>query len=136
MRLREAKTDIVVALGYLLVPWAVTAGLLQQEGTHAVETAPACEALEKHKRFNVFFQHVEIEKLIQTVADATCRTFIVPDTVKGKISVIGPNEGRGEIDAEQFYAAFLAALDVNGLTILRSGNSTGLSTKRERTSRR
>jgi len=122
MRLREAKTDIVVALGYLLVPWAVTAGLLQQEGTHAVETAPACEALEKHKRFNVFFQHVEIEKLIQTVADATCRTFIVPDTVKGKISVIGPNEGRGEIDAEQFYAAFLAALDVNGLTILRSGN--------------
>src|SRR5260370_29066796 len=122
MRLREAKTDIVVALGYLGLACAVTAGLLQPEGSHDGEAIPACEALEKHKRFNVLFQHVEIEKLIQTVADATCRTFIVPDTVKGKISVIGPDEGRGEIDAEQFYAAFLAALDVNGLTILRSGN--------------
>lgn len=121
MRLRSG-TEIIIALWCALLPLTVAAKLLQEEGSHPIEVLPRCEAVQKNKRFKVLFEHVEIEKLIQTVADATCRTFIVPDSVKGKISVIGPDEGRGEINADQFYAAFLAALDVNGLTILRSGN--------------
>ena len=101
-------------------------GLARAQGTdehsRAIKPVPACEAFGKDKRFNVYFQHVDVEKLIQTVADATCRTFIVPDSIKGKISIIGPDGGHGEIDAEQFYTAFLASLDANGLTVVHSGN--------------
>jgi Bacterial type II and III secretion system protein len=77
MCLREARTEIVVALGYALLPCAVSASVLQPEGSHAVETPPACEALEKHKRFKVFFQHVEIEKLI--LVEAVSKTPILGD---------------------------------------------------------
>jgi len=95
---------------------------VEEERSRAIKPVPACETFGKGKRFNVYFQHVDVEKLIQTVADATCRTFIVPDSIKGKISIIGPDEGHGEIDAEQFYTAFLASLDANGLTVVHSGS--------------
>jgi general secretion pathway protein D len=67
------------------------------------------------------FDKVDIEKLVQTVADATCKTFILPETVRGKISIIGPENGKGEVDSDQFYAAFLAALDTNNLTVYPYG---------------
>src|SRR5262249_40547673 len=66
---------------------------------------PSCEELRKSARFNILFEKVDIEKLIQTVADATCKTFILPETVRGKISIIGPENGRAQVDADQFYAA-------------------------------
>jgi general secretion pathway protein D len=91
------------------------------EGVHPVEPQATCEARRAHRTFNVFFQNVDVEKLVQTVADATCRTFIVPDGIKGKISIVGPEGAPGQLDADSFYAAFLAALDTNGLTVLRSG---------------
>src|SRR5262249_7296567 len=105
----------LLVLGYRLL------SAQAEPSSREVEPPGACEASRGRQRFKILFQHVEIEKLIQTVADATCRTFIVPDTIKGKISVIGPDQGTGEVDAEGFYAAFLAALEANGMTILRSG---------------
>jgi general secretion pathway protein D len=64
---------------------------------------------------------VDIEKLVQTVSDATCRTFILGDNVRGKISIIGPDNGKVEVNPEQFYAAFLAALDANQLAVVPYG---------------
>ena len=58
---------------------------------------------------------------MQTVSDATCKTFILSENVRGKISMIGPENGHTELDADQFYAAFLAALDANGLAVVPSG---------------
>jgi general secretion pathway protein D len=108
--------DLVV-----LLACSLGSGTAAVEGNHPVSPATSCEELRAGKRFNVLFQNVDIDKLVQTVADATCRTFIVPDTVKGKISIVGPEGARGELDADRFYSAFLAALDANGLTVLRSG---------------
>ncbi|MFN0062460.1 MAG: type II secretion system secretin GspD [Myxococcaceae bacterium] len=82
---------------------------------------PSCEEVRRRARFAIYFDKVDIEKLVQTVADATCRTFILPENVRGKISIIGPENGKVEVDADQFYAAFLAALDSNGLTVYPLG---------------
>ena len=71
--------------------------------------------------FNVYFDKVEIDKLVQTVSNATCRTFILGDNVRGKISIIGPDNGKVEVSPEQFYAAFLAALDANQLAVVPYG---------------
>ena len=80
-----------------------------------------CDAVQKTAHFSVYFERVELEKLVQTVSDATCKTFIVGDNVKGKISIVGPENGKTELTADQFYVAFLAALDVNGLAVVGSG---------------
>ena len=82
---------------------------------------PSCEELRKKARYNVYFEKVEIEKLVQTVSDATCKTFILPENIRGKISIIGPENGKVEVTGEQFYAAFLAALDANSLAVYEHG---------------
>ena len=51
-------------------------------------------------RYGIYFDKVDIEKLVQTVSDATCKTFILPENVRGKISIIGPENGKVEVDAD------------------------------------
>jgi general secretion pathway protein D len=82
---------------------------------------PSCEEARRRGRYNIYFDKVELEKLVQTVSDVTCKTFILPETVRGKISIIGPENGKVEVDGEQFYAAFLAALDSNSLAVYQYG---------------
>ena len=77
--------------------------------------------MRKKARFNVYFDKVDIEKLVQTVSDATCRTFILGDNVRGKISIIGPDNGKVDVSADEFYAAFLSALDANQLAVVPQG---------------
>ncbi|MBL8919062.1 MAG: type II secretion system secretin GspD [Myxococcaceae bacterium] len=82
---------------------------------------PSCEETRRKGRYNIYFDKVEIEKLVQTVSDVTCKTFILPENIRGKISIIGPENGKVEVDADQFYAAFLAALDANSLSVYANG---------------
>jgi general secretion pathway protein D len=82
---------------------------------------PSCEETRRKGRYNIYFDKVEIEKLVQTVADVTCRTFILPENIRGKISIIGPENGKVEVNSDQFYAAFLAALDSNSLAVYEHG---------------
>lgn len=82
---------------------------------------PSCEESRRKGRYNIYFDKVEIEKLVQTVSDVTCKTFILPENIRGKISIIGPENGKVEVDSEQFYAAFLAALDANSLAVYANG---------------
>ncbi len=81
----------------------------------------SCEEQRRKGRYNIYFDKVEIEKLVQTVADVTCRTFILPENIRGKISIIGPENGKVEVNSDQFYAAFLAALDSNSLAVYEHG---------------
>jgi general secretion pathway protein D len=98
-----------------------TPGKPGQPTSNADRKLVSCEELRRNAKYNILFDKVDIEKLVQTVADATCKTFILPETVRGKISIIGPENGKGEVDADQFYAAFLAALDTNNLTVYPYG---------------
>ncbi|QAT86844.1 general secretion pathway protein D [Corallococcus coralloides] len=91
---------------------------------------PTCEQARRNARYGIYFDKVDIEKLVQTVSDATCRTFILPENVRGKISIIGPENGRVEVDADSFYSAFLAALDANGLAVYPYGRFLKIVDKR------
>jgi general secretion pathway protein D len=93
-------------------------------------STPTCEEARRRARYGIYFDKVDIEKLVQTVSDATCKTFILPENVRGKISIIGPENGRVEVDADQFYAAFLAALDANGLSVYPHGRFLKIVDKR------
>ena len=93
------------------------------------EPRAGCAELRKTARFTVYFERVDLEKLVQTVSDATCRSFLLGENVKGKISIIGPENGKLMLDADQFYGAFLAALDVNGFTAVTQGRFTRIIEK-------
>ncbi|MBF5044911.1 type II secretion system protein GspD [Aggregicoccus sp. 17bor-14] len=99
----------------------------QGEGTRG---KPTCEQARRNARYGIYFDKVDIEKLIQTVSDATCRSFILPENVRGKISIIGPENGRLEVGPDEFYSAFLAALDANGLAVYPSGRFLKIVDKR------
>ena len=86
--------------------------------------------MRRNARFNTFLKDVAIADLVQTVSDATCKTFILPESVRGKITIIGPENGRSEVTADEFYRAFLAALDANGLALYQSGKYLKLVDKR------
>jgi general secretion pathway protein D len=93
------------------------------------EPRAGCAELRKSARFTVYFDKVDLEKLVQTVSDATCRSFLMGENVKGKISIIGPENGKLMLDSDQFYAAFLSALDVNGFTAVTQGRFTRIIEK-------
>ena len=101
-----------------------------EAGGASVRPTPTCEEVRRRARYGIYFDKVDIEKLVQTVSDATCKTFILPENVRGKISIIGPENGRVEVDADQFYAAFLAALDANGLAVYQHGRFIKIVDKR------
>lgn len=84
-------------------------------------TKERCETLRENAKFAVHFERVELAKLVQTVSDATCKTFLVSEGLKGSISLVGPENTKLTLNGEQFYAAFLAALDANGFTVLQQG---------------
>ena len=95
-----------------------------------IRPTPSCEEVRRRARFGIYFDKVDIEKLVQTVADATCKTFILPENVRGKISIIGPENGRVEVDSDAFYSAFLSALDANGLAVYQHGRFLKIVDKR------
>ncbi|MDQ3267004.1 MAG: type II secretion system secretin GspD [Myxococcota bacterium] len=99
-------------------------------GAQTNRPKPTCEEVKRNARYGIYFDKVEIEKLVQTVADATCKTFILPENVRGKISIVGPENGRVEVTGDQFYAAFLASLDANGLAVYQHGRFMKVVDKR------
>jgi general secretion pathway protein D len=72
-------------------------------------------------RFQLDFDKVDIEKLLQTMSNITGKLFILPENVRGKISIIGPEKGKEGVTVEEAYAAFLASLDANGLCLYQTG---------------
>ncbi|MGA9521380.1 MAG: secretin N-terminal domain-containing protein, partial [Myxococcaceae bacterium] len=102
----------------------------QQTQEQVDKQRATCEQVRRKARFNVYFDKVEIDKLVQTVADATCKTFILPENIRGKISIIGPEMGRVEVTADEFYRAFLAALDANSLAVYQQGDFLKVVDKR------
>jgi general secretion pathway protein D len=76
------------------------------------------------------FDKVDIDKLVQTISDMTGKLFILPENIRGKITIIGPEHGKVGVTVDEAYAAFLAALDANGLTLYPVGKYLKITDKR------
>src|SRR5690606_21397046 len=81
-------------------------------------------------RFQLDFNKAEITDVVQTISDFTGRLFIVPDNVRGKITIVGPEDGTGLVTADEAYAAFLSALEANNWTVYPVGAYLKLVEKR------
>jgi general secretion pathway protein D len=89
------------------------------------------EILSKDGRFKLDFDKVEIVDLVQSISDITGKLFIVPESIHGKITIIGPKHGTEWVTAAEAYAAFLAALDSTNLAIYPMGKYNKIVEKRD-----
>lgn len=96
----------------------------QQSGQERRDTA------RQRGRFQLDFNKAEITDVVQTISDFTGRLFIVPENVRGRITIIGPEDGTGLVTADEAYAAFLAALEANNWTVYPVGSYLKLVEKR------
>jgi general secretion pathway protein D len=113
-------------------------GKPSQTPTPAVQTVnPEEEAkklnrkeLTRQARYQLDFDKIDIEKLLQTMSNITGKLFILPESIRGKISIIGPEKGKEGVTVDEAYAAFLAALDANGLCLYPTGKYLKVTDKR------
>ncbi len=72
----------------------------------------------KSGKFNFEFSKADIMDVVKAISNLTQRNFIIPEKIKSqKITILSP----GQISASEAYTVFLAALESNGITIVRSG---------------
>jgi general secretion pathway protein D len=64
------------------------------------------------------FDNVDISVVVKFVSELTGKNFIIDDRVKGKVTLISPKK----IPIDDVYNVFLSVLEVNGFTVVPSGN--------------
>ena len=70
-------------------------------------------------------KNADIHSLIETVAIATGKNFIIDPRVQGKVTVVSS----GTVSAEELYQVFLSVLDVHGFIAAPSGTSVKIVPK-------
>lgn len=69
-------------------------------------------------RFSFEFSKAEIMDVVKAISNLTRRNFIVPEKIKSqRITILSPTK----INAREAWSVFLSALEVNGITVVKSG---------------
>ena len=93
---------------------------IQESGTIKEEkqSAHSLKKEDSKKYVTIDFDNVDIGVLVKFVSELTGKNFIIDDKVKGKVTVISPKK----IPVSDVYKVFLSVLEVNGFTVVPSGN--------------
>lgn len=99
----------------------------------APEDAKAAERRRAVRKKNVplklDFDRVDITEVVKTISDITGKNFILPDNIRGKITILSPTA----VTPDQAYAAFLSALEANNLSVYSIGKFLKIVPKKEAT---
>ncbi len=99
-----------------------------QGGGGEEETTIDYAARSRKGKFYFDFNKAAVEDVIKAISDITRRNFIVPEKIKGqKITILCPTQ----VTAYEAYQAFLSALEINNLTLVRSGKFYKLTSSKE-----
>ena len=63
------------------------------------------------------FVNVEISEIVKSISEITKRNFIYDEKVRGKITLVSPKP----VTVDEAYRAFISALEVKELTVLKVG---------------
>jgi len=106
------------------------AGTAPANGRTTEQQAQMREQARRRGRFQLDFDKAEIADVVQTISDFTGKLFIVPENIRGKITIVGPEDGSGLVTADEAYAAFISALEANNWTVYPVGQYLKLVEKR------
>lgn len=77
--------------------------------------------------FNPDFDKADIVEVIKMISQWTGKNFILPENVRGKITIISPTA----VTADEAYAMFIAALEANNLQVTPTGRFLKIVPKKE-----
>ena len=97
----------VVFLGILLV------------GNASAQTPEVVRSGQKGEMVTLDFQDVELSALVKTISELTGKNFLYDSTLKGKATIISPQE----MTIDEAYQLFLTVLSVKGYTVVPSGKA-------------
>ncbi|MCC6806857.1 MAG: type II secretion system secretin GspD [Deltaproteobacteria bacterium] len=76
------------------------------------------KAAQAKGRWKFDFNKVQISEIVKLISEITQRNFIIPEKIKGNaVTIISPQD----VTADEAYRAFLSALEVNDITIVKVG---------------
>ncbi len=81
----------------------------------------------KHVPIKLDFDRVDITQVVKTISDITGKNFILPDNIRGKVTIISPTA----VSPKEAYAAFLAALEANNLAVYPVGKFLKIVPKKD-----
>ncbi len=87
-----------------------------------------CRPLPNHVKVRMNFNEAEVLEIVQWISEQTCKNFIIGDGIRGgKITVLSNTP----VTAGEAYRAFLSALNVNNMTVVRVGRFYKVQMKRD-----
>jgi general secretion pathway protein D len=98
-------------LGVLLLAVVLFFGLAPAIGQEK-ETAPAYITMN--------FKDVDLQVFIKFISELTGKNFLIDPNVKGTVTIISPQK----VTVDEVYKVFLSVLEVNGFTVIDSGEVT------------
>jgi general secretion pathway protein D len=87
-----------------------------------------CRPLPPRMRVMMNFNEAEVLEIVQWISKQTCKNFIIGDSIRGgKITILSNTP----VTADEAYRAFLSALNVNNMTVVKVGNFLKIQMKRD-----
>jgi general secretion pathway protein D len=87
-----------------------------------------CKPLPPYVRVTMNFNEAEVLEIVQWISKQTCKNFIIGDGIRGgKITILSNTQ----VTANEAYRAFLSALNVNNMTVVKVGQFYKIQMKRE-----
>ncbi len=109
----------IIALAALLIMVVATGVLAETKGS--ARKVPGSD------KVTLDFKDITLPDLIQTVSELTGKNFLYDESVKGKVTVISPDE----MTMDEAYQLFLTVLNVKGYTLIPSGKVNKIIPTRE-----
>lgn len=88
-----------------------------QEGRRADGNRTHEEPRGHHGTIQLNFRHVDVLQMIQVMSELTGKNFLVDDKVRGTVTLIAPTP----VTLDEAYQIFLAALAMQGFTVVPQG---------------
>jgi general secretion pathway protein D len=87
-----------------------------------------CRPLPPRIKVRMNFNEAEVLEIVQWISEQTCKNFIIGDGIRGgKITILSNTP----VTANEAYRAFLSALNVNNMTVVRVGRFYKVQMKRD-----
>jgi general secretion pathway protein D len=99
-------------------------------GPKVIEKDEKCRPLPPRVRVKMNFNEAEVIEIVQWISKQTCKNFIIGDNIRGgKITILSNTA----VTANEAYRAFLSALNVNNMTVVKVGKFLKVQMKRDAT---
>lgn len=87
------------------------------QGSRAAESRPRSADSTRPGTIHLNFRNVDIVQMIAMMSALTGRNFLIDDKVRGKVTLMAPTP----VTIEEAYQIFLAALAMQGFTVVPQG---------------